>query len=108
MELTVLGASGTWPAPGGATCGYLVRHDGTNLWLDAGTGTFAKLQEYITAGDIDAIIVSHGHPDHFVDVVPAFYARHYGRLGAIRGSPSTRPRASWSSRACSSARAAAT
>jgi ribonuclease BN (tRNA processing enzyme) len=82
VELTVLGASGTWPAPGGATCGYLVRHDGTNLWLDAGTGTFAKLQEYITAGDIDAIIVSHGHPDHFVDVVPAFYARHYGRLGA--------------------------
>ncbi|MEO8476680.1 MAG: MBL fold metallo-hydrolase [Actinomycetota bacterium] len=81
MELTVLGASGTWPAPGGATCGYLVQHEGTNLWLDAGTGTFAKLQEYIEVGEIAAIIVSHGHPDHFVDVVPCFYARHYGRMG---------------------------
>lgn len=81
MKLTVLGASGTWPAPGGATCGYLVQHEDTNVWLDAGTGTFAKLQEYIPVGDLAAIVVSHGHPDHFVDVVPCFYARHYGRMG---------------------------
>ena len=27
-------------------------------------------------------MITHGHPDHFVDVVPAFYARHYGGLGA--------------------------
>ena len=81
MELTVLGSSGTWPPAGGATCGYLVSHEGTHIWLDAGTGTFANLQRHVAIGDIAAIVITHGHPDHFVDVVPAFYARHYGGLG---------------------------
>jgi ribonuclease BN (tRNA processing enzyme) len=82
MELTVLGAAGTWPPAGGETCGYLLRHDGTTIWLDAGTGTFARLQEHVGVEEIDAIVISHGHPDHFVDVIPCFYARHYGHLGA--------------------------
>jgi ribonuclease BN (tRNA processing enzyme) len=81
VELTVLGSSGTWPPAGGATCGYLVSHEGSHLWLDAGTGTFANLQQHIEVRDIAAILITHGHPDHFVDVVPAFYARHYGGLG---------------------------
>jgi ribonuclease BN (tRNA processing enzyme) len=81
VELTVLGSSGTWPPAGGATCGYLVSHDGVHLWLDAGTGTFANLQEHIGIADMSAIVISHGHPDHFVDILPCFYARHYGKLG---------------------------
>ena len=81
MELTVLGMSGTWPPPGGATCGYLVTHEGTSIWLDAGTGTMSRLQQHVAIGDLDAIVISHGHPDHFVDTIPAFYARHYGKLG---------------------------
>ena len=82
MELIVLGAAGTWPPPGGANCGYLLRHAGTHVWMDAGTGTFANLQQHVGVADLDAIVVSHGHPDHFVDVIPAFYARHYGQMGA--------------------------
>jgi ribonuclease BN (tRNA processing enzyme) len=81
VELTVLGTSGTWPPAGGATCGYLVSHDGTHLWVDAGTGTFANLQEHIAIADMSAILITHGHPDHFVDMLPCFYARHYGGLG---------------------------
>jgi ribonuclease BN (tRNA processing enzyme) len=81
VELTVLGSSGTWPPAGGATCGYLLSHDGVHIWLDAGTGTFANLQQHIQINDIAAIVITHGHPDHFVDVVPAFYARYYGGLG---------------------------
>ena len=68
--------------PGGATCGHLLSHEGTHIWLDAGTGTFARLQEYIGIADIAAIVITHGHTDHFIDVVPAFYARHYGGMGA--------------------------
>ncbi len=81
MELTVLGAQGTWPGAGGENCGYLVTEDGYNLWVDAGTGTFARLQQVIGINDVGAMVISHGHPDHFVDIIPTFYARHYGRLG---------------------------
>jgi ribonuclease BN (tRNA processing enzyme) len=81
VELTVLGASGTWPEAGAATSGYLVQHDGFNLWVDAGTGTLANLQRHIGLPEIGGILVSHAHPDHFVDLYPCFYARHYGELG---------------------------
>jgi ribonuclease BN (tRNA processing enzyme) len=82
VELRVLGASGTWPPAGGETCGYLVSHDGFHIWLDAGTGTFARLQEHIDVADLGGIVISHGHPDHFVDIIPAFYARHYYDMGS--------------------------
>ncbi|MBI3648601.1 MAG: MBL fold metallo-hydrolase [Actinobacteria bacterium] len=81
MELIVLGSGGTWPRPAGATSGYLVRHDGFNMWVDAGTGTFSRLQEHIAIEDIHAVLVTHAHPDHFVDLYPCFYARHYGHMG---------------------------
>jgi ribonuclease BN (tRNA processing enzyme) len=81
VKLVVLGASGTWPNAGTATSGYLVQQDGFNLWMDAGTGTLANLQRHIALSDIDGIVISHEHPDHFVDLYPAFYAWHYGELG---------------------------
>jgi ribonuclease BN (tRNA processing enzyme) len=82
MKLTVLGAHGTWPGPAGECSGYLVTSDGFHLWLDAGTGTFARLQEQVAVGDVGGIVISHGHADHFLDMIPAFYARHYGGMGA--------------------------
>ncbi|HSL12561.1 MAG TPA: MBL fold metallo-hydrolase [Actinomycetota bacterium] len=82
MEVTILGSQGTWPGPGGQTCGYLVSHDDFHLWVDAGTGTFARLQEHVALGDIGGMLITHGHPDHFVDMIPAFYARHYGKMGS--------------------------
>lgn len=82
MKLTVLGMSGTWPPAGGATCGYLLSEGDTHVWLDAGTGTFSRLQEYIEVSALSAIVITHGHPDHFIDAIPCFYARHYGGLGA--------------------------
>ncbi len=81
MELTVLGAQGTWPGAGGENCGYLVTQDGYNLWMDAGTGTFARLQQVIPVNQVGAMVITHGHPDHFVDIIPTFYARYYGGLG---------------------------
>ncbi len=81
MELIVLGSGGTWPRTAGATSGYLLRHDGFNVWIDAGTGTFSRLQEHIPISNIGGVLITHAHPDHFVDVYPCFYARHYGGLG---------------------------
>jgi ribonuclease BN (tRNA processing enzyme) len=82
VDLTVLGASGTWPDEGTALSGYLIREDGFNLWMDAGSGTMANLQEHIAVSDVHAMFLTHEHADHMVDVYPLFYARHYGRLGA--------------------------
>jgi len=74
MELTVLGASGTYPAAGGACCGYLLRHEGFTLWMDAGNGTLSQLQLHVPVTEVDAVFLSHAHPDHFVDVYPFFYS----------------------------------
>ncbi|HEX6263308.1 MAG TPA: MBL fold metallo-hydrolase [Actinomycetota bacterium] len=78
MELTVLGSDGTWPRADGAASGYIVSHDGFVVWQDMGTGTMAHLQRHLGLLDVDAVIVSHVHADHFVDLFPYFYARRYG------------------------------
>ena len=77
MNLTVLGAHGTWPLAGGATSGYLVRHDGFSLWVDCGSGTMANLQKHVGMFDVDAVAISHVHPDHLVDLYAYFFARVY-------------------------------
>ena len=70
VRVTVLGASGSYPAPGGACSGYLVEGAGTKVWLDAGSGTFANLQRHVSdLGSVDGIILSHAHPDHWADVL---------------------------------------
>jgi ribonuclease BN (tRNA processing enzyme) len=77
VELVILGSHGTWPTPGGATSGYLLRHDGFNLWVDMGSGTMANLQRHIDLFEVDAVVITHHHPDHIVDLFPYFYARSF-------------------------------
>ena len=66
--LTVLGCDGSYPGPGGSASGYLVRSGAATIWLDAGPGTFARLQEVCFPGTLDAIVLSHEHPDHWTDL----------------------------------------
>jgi ribonuclease BN (tRNA processing enzyme) len=69
MELTVLGCSGSYGGPQGAACsGYLVRSGATSIWLDCGNGTFGHLQQHVAAEDLTAVVLTHEHPDHCVDV----------------------------------------
>jgi ribonuclease BN (tRNA processing enzyme) len=75
LDVVVLGAHGTWPPAGGATSGLLVRHGGGNLLLDVGTGTLAKLQEHVGLFDVDAVFISHSHPDHVADLYAYVLAR---------------------------------
>jgi ribonuclease BN (tRNA processing enzyme) len=85
VELTVLGTSAAYPAPGGAASGYLVRHDGFNLVLDFGTGALANLQRFVDLPEIHAMVISHEHPDHCLDLYPLWLALffHPERLPAI-------------------------
>jgi ribonuclease BN (tRNA processing enzyme) len=75
LDVVVLGAHGTWPPAGGATSGLLVRHEGSNLMLDVGTGTLARLQEHVGLFDVDAVFISHSHPDHVADLYAYVLAR---------------------------------
>jgi ribonuclease BN (tRNA processing enzyme) len=81
MRLTVLGSSGGYPAPDNPNSGFLLEHAGRRLWIDAGTGTFAELQRYADFRAVDALVLSHIHPDHCADVYPLFIAIRNGKDG---------------------------
>ena len=78
MKLTVLGKSPSWQDADGACSGYLVEHAGFRLLLDCGNGVFAKLRRFAAYADVDAVVISHLHADHFLDLVPFSYALTYG------------------------------
>ncbi|MDP3984913.1 MAG: MBL fold metallo-hydrolase [Acidimicrobiia bacterium] len=75
MRLTIIGSSGTYPAPGRPTAGYLIEQNATRVWCDAGPGTFAALP--IDPDMVSAIVVSHQHPDHCLDLLTAFHAYRF-------------------------------
>lgn len=75
MRLTILGGVGAWPAAGSACSGYLVEHDGFRLLIDPGYATLPVLLKTCDAAAVDAVVVSHGHPDHCADLNPLLRAR---------------------------------
>jgi len=58
-----------------------VEHDGFRLLVDAGFATVPRLLERVTADQVDAVFISHGHPDHCADLNPLLRAR------ALRDDP---------------------
>lgn len=77
MRITVLGKSPAWQDAGGACSGYLVEEAGGCLLLDCGNGVFGKLREVHDFTAVDAVVISHLHADHFIDLVPYSYALAY-------------------------------
>jgi len=78
VRLTVLGKSPSWQDADGACSGYLVEEAGVRLLLDCGSGVFAKLRATADYHDVDVVVISHLHADHFLDLVPYAYALTYG------------------------------
>ena len=77
MRLTVLGKSPSWQDAGGACSGYPIEEEGTAVLVDCGNGVFSKLRQHIDYIDVDAVVLSHLHADHFLDLVPYSYALTY-------------------------------
>jgi ribonuclease BN (tRNA processing enzyme) len=77
VRITVLGKSPSWQDAGGACSGYLVQEGGTTVLLDCGNGVFGKLRRHVDYVDVDAVVLSHLHADHFLDLVPFSYALTY-------------------------------
>jgi ribonuclease BN (tRNA processing enzyme) len=57
--------------------GYLVRADGHSLVCDLGNGTLGALYRYLDPFDLDALLLSHLHPDHCADVAALVVYRRY-------------------------------
>lgn len=84
-RLVVLGGCGAWPEPGRACSGFLVEYDGFRVVLDLGYGTLPRLLTLlgsVSAAGVDAVLVTHEHPDHMVDLHGLFRARWFGARGA--------------------------
>jgi ribonuclease BN (tRNA processing enzyme) len=77
LKITVLGKSPSWQDAGGACSGYLIETDETRVLLDCGNGVFGKLRERVDYTEVDAVVISHLHADHFLDLVPFSYALIY-------------------------------
>ena len=90
MLLSVIGAGPAYTdRPGATGASYLLRADGSSLLLDLGQGSFARLAGLVDPADLDAVVISHLHPDHFIDLVPL---RHYLRYErSPRAGPGRRP-----------------
>lgn len=94
MRITVLGKSPSWQDVDGACSGYLVAGAGKLALLDCGPGVFAKLRAQVDYAAVDAVVISHLHADHVLDLVPFASALRYGprtlprpRLLAPPGAP---------------------
>jgi ribonuclease BN (tRNA processing enzyme) len=76
-SLTVLGSCGAWPEAGRACAGFLVEYDGFRVVLDLGYAALPRLLAHCPTGDVDAVVVTHQHPDHCVDVSGLARVRYY-------------------------------
>jgi ribonuclease BN (tRNA processing enzyme) len=74
VDLTILGCSGSFSSAHTQCSGYLLQHDGFNVWMDAGNGTLSELQKRVALDDVGAVVLSHAHPDHCADLYPFFFS----------------------------------
>ena len=74
MRLTVLGRSPAIPNPGEACAGYLVQGGRSRVMVDIGPGTVAQLLRLCNPTELDAVVISHMHTDHFLDLVTMRYS----------------------------------
>lgn len=82
MRLTVVGCAGSFPGPDSPASCYLVEADDTSgrtwrILLDLGSGALGPLQRYLMPRDVDAVLLSHLHPDHCLDLCGMYVMLRY-------------------------------
>src|ERR1700759_4417054 len=91
MRLTIIGCSGSFPGPESPASSYLLEAEGFRLLLDLGSGALGVLQRHADLYSIDAVALSHLHPDHCLDMCGYWVARRYAPGGPSPRSRSTPP-----------------
>ncbi|HWS57881.1 MAG TPA: MBL fold metallo-hydrolase [Actinotalea sp.] len=95
MRLTVVGCAGSFPGPRSAASCYLVQAEDAeartwNLLLDLGSGALGPLQHHVDPAELDAVALSHLHPDHMADLCGLYVYLRY-RPADPHGSASVGP-----------------
>lgn len=78
MDLDVLGSSGTYPVPGHPASGYLISEGSTRVLCDIGFGVMGELLRRVAPDRLDAVVLSHRHPDHCADFLALHHALAFG------------------------------
>lgn len=97
MRLTVIGCAGSFANASSAASCYLVEHEGARIVLDLGNGSLGPLAAATDLRTLDAVLLSHLHADHCLDLTGMYVARKYHRDGpppplAVHGPVGTRRR----------------
>ncbi|WP_270886680.1 MBL fold metallo-hydrolase [Pedococcus sp. 5OH_020] len=89
MRLTVVGCSGSFAGPESPASSYLVQTEQAgrtwSIVLDLGNGALGPLQRHLDPAELDAVFISHLHPDHCVDICGLYVTRKYRPGGAVPG-----------------------
>jgi ribonuclease BN (tRNA processing enzyme) len=78
LRITVAGSSCSVPRVDRACSAYLIEDGDFAFSLDFGTGAFANMRGHVDYDKLDAVVISHMHADHFLDLIPLRYAVRYG------------------------------
>jgi len=96
VRLTVVGCSGSYPGPDSPASCYLVEAEQGGrtyrILLDLGSGALGRLHDFVDPLAIDAVFISHLHPDHFFDMSGYFVMRKYHPKGPPPRIPVYGPR----------------
>lgn len=87
MDVTVLGSSGMFATRDRACAGYLLDLGNAKVLLDCGAGTWRNLLAHSNDGLVDAIVLSHRHPDHVSDLFMLQHSRLYGQAEPLPAIP---------------------
>jgi ribonuclease BN (tRNA processing enzyme) len=87
VKVTVIGCSGSFAGPLSPASSYLVQQDvDGRTWsiaLDLGSGALGALQRHLRPDDLDAVVLTHLHPDHCVDLCGLYVTRRYRPAGPL-------------------------
>ena len=97
MKLTIVGCAGSYPNAAGPASSYLVEHDGYRIVMDMGNGALGPLHTHVDPLAVDAVLLSHLHADHFLDMCSYYVLRRYHPAGIppripVYGPPDTHER----------------
>lgn len=87
MRLTVLGSSASCAGPGQACAGHYLEAGGARVLFDCGNGVLSNLGRIENPTSLDAVFLTHSHPDHFADIYCLQSMVRYAPQGPVAPIP---------------------